>query len=277
VAGARGIGLGSGSNAEAVVAIIVWQLAVGFAEELYYRGLVQSALQSGLSSVLALTGETLSTSSQQQTYFNSFSTANLAANSASTAEAATATETLGLLHAVASVERNGGFFCLETFGWSDAVALLAASALFGAAHMPWAASPTLSGGPLSLKEEEEKGVKVKEAAFGSRSDHEHIRSLAQVEDDVNGGVSSPPSSPPPLLGESAALEWFLETGAWGLLYGAVFAASSYHLAAPLFCHASQNIWWCLEDVDAMGIVELTDLEKALGQSEREGKGARHAP
>ena len=54
-------------------------------------------------------------------------------------------------------------------------------------------------------------------------------------------------------------DWFVETGAWGLLYGSVFWVSGYHLLAPVAAHASQNIWWNLEDVRSMARAEPEDL------------------
>ena len=84
---------------------------------------------------------------------------------------------------------------------ADAVALVFASALFGAVHALWVADG--------------------------------------AEDGDGGGGDK--------------LEWFLETGAWGLLYGSVFVLGGHNLAAPLLAHAAQNTWWCCEDARAMGI------------------------
>jgi membrane protease YdiL (CAAX protease family) len=85
------------------------------------------------------------------------------------------------------------------------------------------------------------------------------------ETESNGTESSEKSG-----GKDQRLEWFLETGAWGLLYGAVFAASGCHLLAPVGCHAAQNVWWCAEDLQLFAAA--TDAEVWEVLSEEEGGG-----
>lgn len=152
VAGARGVG------PAAVAAVAVWQLVVALAEEMYYRGFLQSGMQSGLAGV-----------------------------------------GVGALAA-------------------DAVALVFASALFGAVHALWVADG--------------------------------------AEDGDGGGGDK--------------LEWFLETGAWGLLYGSVFVLGGHNLAAPLLAHAAQNTWWCCEDARAMGRAPAPVLRGLFEDGEGEG-------
>ena len=97
---------------------------------------------------------------------------------------------------------------------SDVVALVFASALFGAAHVPW--------------------------------------------DDISEGEAD---------ANAARLVWFLETGAWGLLYGVVFVGSDYNLLAPLGCHTAQNVWWCSEDLQTFGAATDSEIFEMLREED----------
>ena len=165
VGGANGLGVAP------LVSVIIWQLGVALAEEAYYRGFVQSAVQSAVATV----------------------------------------PTLVTHAAAAAAESSGGLSSIAT---SDVVALLFASALFGAAHVP-------------------------------------------LDDDLEDGVDA----------NALRMEWFLETGAWGLLYGAVFVGAGYNLLAPLGCHTAQNVWWCSEDLQTFAAATDSEVFEMLREEE----------
>lgn len=154
---------GCGVSPASVAAVLAWQIPVAVAEESYYRGFMQSGLQSGLSSI------------------------------------------------------GAGFLV------SDVVALFVASALFGAVHVLWVDNEGGQGSDVILADSE-----VSQVTGGSK------------------------------------FEWFIETGLWGLLYGSTFVAAGHNILAPVFAHASQNVWWCLEDAVVMGKAPPEVLEDLFG-------------
>ncbi len=105
-----------------------------------------------------------------------------------------------------------------------ALALIAASALFGAAHVPW-------------------------VARGADSSADSVGNGA---DSAGGGFGSGSAG-------GSAGEWFLETGAWGVVFGCVFLGSGHRLLAPIAAHAAQNVWYGLEDASAMARAPPTAL------------------
>lgn len=162
----RVIGFGGGvwgGWIPSLATVVVWQLSVAIAEELYYRGFLQSGLRFAMV---------------------------------------------------------GGAGSPAVVG--DLISICVASALFGLAHTQWVET-TPGDGMVG-----EEGT-----------------------DDGSGD----------------RLSWFRTTGLGALLYGATFIASGYNIAAPVFTHFSQNLWYMTEELTALRMTKVEILEELFDEDE----------
>mmetsp|Transcript_6718 Transcript_6718/g.8334 ORF Transcript_6718/g.8334 Transcript_6718/m.8334 type:complete len:119 (-) Transcript_6718:63-419(-) len=68
-------------------------------------------------------------------------------------------------------------------------------------------------------------------------------------------------------GSGDRLSWFRTTGLGALLYGAAFIASGYNIAAPVFTHFSQNLWYMTEELTALRMTKVEILEELFDEDE----------
>ena len=67
-------------------------------------------------------------------------------------------------------------------------------------------------------------------------------------------------------GDDSKLRWFAITGAYGAVYGLLFAVTGHRLIAPVAAHGGLNLGLCARDWRRMRESSQEELERIFGES-----------